>query len=304
MFWLDRSRIAKESKRVNNSGLGGTMDLLNVTRRSAVLVFSVIVGAAVVSPQSAFPQQKRTITVTGASTIAPLLQEIAHRYEGLNPDVVIDVQTGGTYRGLSDVRRKIADIGMMSRALFENERDVSPVLLARDGVAIIMHKTNPVETLSDEQIRQIYRGQLTNWTAVGGRDAAITVVNKAEGRSTLDVFLAFTKLAAKEVKAHVIVGDNEQGVKVVSANPRAIGYVSVGTAEYDIQAGVPLKMIGLGPVPPSAANVANGTYAASRPLNLVTSGSVPPHVAAFLTFATSRKNHDLLREYYFVPPAE
>jgi phosphate transport system substrate-binding protein len=269
--------------------------------RSLVLCAALATGF-VTSEASA--QKKQTIVVTGASTIAPLMQEIAHRYEEITGAVLIDVQSGGTSRGISDVRRKIADIGMVSRAVNADEKDVSPTLLGRDGVAIIVHKANPVAALSDDQVRQIYRGAVTNWSAVGGLDAAITVVNKAEGRSTLDVFLAFTKLTAKEVKAHVIIGDNEQAVKVVTGNPRSIGYVSVGTAEYHIQNNAPLKMIGLGPVAPSTANVANGTYAAARELNLVTFGPIPPHVAAFLAFATSEKNHDLVREYFFVPPAK
>jgi phosphate transport system substrate-binding protein len=277
------------------------------TRRT--LVRHLLLGAAlpialVASP--ALAQKKQTIVVTGASTIAPLMQEIAHRYEQLNPAVLIDVQTGGTSRGISDVRRKIADVGMASRALFPDEKDVAPYLLGRDGIAMIVHKTNPVATLSEDQVRQIYRGEATNWKAFGGNDAAITIVNKAEGRSTLDVFLAYTKLTVKEIKAHVVIGDNEQAIKVVTGNPRAIGYVSVGTAEYHIHNQAPLKMIGLGRVAPSTENVANGTYAAARELNLVTNGAAPPapHVAAFLTFATSEKNHDLVREYFFVPPAK
>lgn len=281
------------------------MPALAALCRSAArpLALGTILAALLVPPYAA-AQKKQGIVVTGASTIAPLLNEIAQRYQEANRGVVIDVQTGGTSRGIADVRRKIADIGMVSRNLFAEERDVTPVLLGRDGVAMIVHKSNPITTLSDEQIRKIYRGEVTNWKAFGGLDANITVVNKAEGRSTLDVFLAYTKLANKEIKPHVIVGDNEQDVKVVLGNPRSIGYVSVGTAEYHIAEGSPLKMIGMGPIAPSTANVANGTYEASRELNLVTFGAVPPHVAAFLAFATSEKNYDLVREYFFVPPVK
>lgn len=276
--------------------------LVKPLKASTALLAACVATLSFVGDVSA--QKKQTIVITGASTIAPLIQEIAHRYEELNSQVAIDVQTGGTSRGISDARRKIADVGMVSRALFPDEKDVTPSLLARDGIAIIVHKSNPVTALTEEQIRQIYRGAVANWSAVGGLDAAISVVNKAEGRSTLDVFLAFTKLTAKEVKAHVVIGDNEQAVKVVTGDPRAIGYVSVGTAEFHIQNRTPLKMIGLGPIAPSTANVANGTYAAARELNLVTFGPVQPHVAAFVTFATSEKNYDLVREYFFVPPAK
>jgi phosphate transport system substrate-binding protein len=274
--------------------------LWRTCERPLFLVLTLMLAFA----PAALAQQKQSIVVTGASTIAPLLQEIAHRYEDATPGILIDVQTGGTARGITDARRRIANVGMASRALFPDEHDVSPVLLARDGVALIVHKTNPVAKLSEEQVRQIYRKEITNWKDLGGPDGTITVVNKAEGRSTLDVFLGFTRLAAKDVKADVVIGDNEQAVKVVAANPRAIGYVSVGTAEYHVSEGTPLKMIGLGPVAASTANVANGTYAAIRELNLVTFGTVPLHVAAFVAFATSEKNYDLVREYFFVPPTK
>jgi phosphate transport system substrate-binding protein len=280
------------------------MSSLATICRSVQPVLGGAVLALLLVPAASFAQEKQKIVVTGASTIAPLMTEIAHRYEQASPTVIVNVQSGGTSRGISDVRRKLADIGMVSRALFREEHDVTAILIARDGVALIVHKSNPIAELTDEQIRQIYRGEVTNWKAFGGPDAPIIVVNKAEGRSTLDVFLSYIKLSNKDIKAHVVVGDNEQVVKLVLGNPRSIGYVSIGTAEYHIADRAQLKMIPFGSVPPSTTNVANGTYAASRELNLVSFGSLPPHVTAFLTFATSEKNHDLVRDYYFVPPAK
>lgn len=275
-----------------------------LTRRRFVgLVAGTAAYAMCLASMPAQAQAKRKIVITGSSTIAPLIQDIVHRFEKAHSDLRVDVQTGGTSRGVSDVRRKIAQIGMVSRALYPDEGDLARHLLARDGIALIVHKSNGIKALSDDQIRQIFRGEVTRWADMGGPPGSITVINKAEGRSTLEVFLAYSKLAVKDVKAHVVIGDNEQGVKVVASNPRAIGYISVGTAEYHMKVGTPLKMIPLGPVPASTETVANGTYAASRELNLVTlTGTLEPQVASFLTFALSKANHDLIREHFFVPP--
>lgn len=249
----------------------------------------------------AFAASKEKIIVTGASTIAPLLGEMAHRYEDLHAGIQIDVQSGGSSRGISDLRRGVSDIGMVSRTLNEDERDLAAVTIARDGVAMIVHADNPVAVLKDDQIRAIYTGRITRWEEVGGAPGPITIVGKAEGRSTLEVFLAHLGLSVQDVKPHIVIGDNEQAVKVVAGNPGAIGYVSIGTTEYHISAGTPLKAIALGPVAATSANVADGTYAASRPLNLITLGPRAPWIEEFLAFATSEGVHDLIRDQYFVP---
>lgn len=261
-----------------------------------------VVGAA--STRAAAAPGGQTLTITGASTLAPLIQEVAQRYSAANGGLRVDVQSGGTYRGIADVRRNIADVGMVSRALNPNEKDIGETLIGRDGVAMIIHKSNGVTSLDNDQVKAIYRGEITNWKQVGGSDGTITVVNKAEGRSTLDVFVGTTGLGVREIKAQVIIGDNEQGIKVVAGNPRAIAYVSIGTAEYQINAGSPLRMLGFGATPPSVANVANGSYLATRDLNLVHARAPSPKTAAFLAFATLEKNHDLVREYFFIPPAK
>ncbi|MBX3328395.1 MAG: phosphate ABC transporter substrate-binding protein, partial [Nitrospira sp.] len=210
------------------------------------------------------------LVVTGASTLAPLIGEIGKRFESLYPKVRVDVQTGGSSRGVADARQGLADIGMVSRAMKDEEKDLHAFPVARDGVGIILHKDNPVQTLTDEQVVAIYTGKIINWKDVGGKDTPITVVNKAEGRSTLEVFLHHFKLKNTDIKAHVVIGDNEQGVKTVAGNRNAIGYVSIGTAEYDESQGVPIKLLPTGGVTASTETVRNGTFPISRPLHIVT----------------------------------
>lgn len=244
------------------------------------------------------------LVITGASTLAPLIAEIGKRFESLHPTVRIDVQTGGSSRGISDARQGLADIGMVSRAMKEDERDLSAFPVARDGVCSILHKDNPVQALTDEQIGAIYSGKITNWKAVGGNDAPITVVTKAEGRSTLEVFLQYFRMKNVDVKPQVVIGDNEQGVKTVAGNRHAIGYVSIGTAEYDAAHGVPIKLLPIGGVAASTENVRKGVFPLSRPLHLVTRTAPSGLAKSFIEYAQSQAVYDLIRQQYFVPLAD
>jgi phosphate transport system substrate-binding protein len=248
--------------------------------------------------------QAETITVTGSSTIAPLMSEIGKRFEASHPSVRVDVQTGGSSRGVSDARQGLAQIGMASRDKKDDERDLNWIPIARDGIAIILHAENPVAKLSSDQIRGIYRGQIQKWSEVGGKDAEITVVNKAEGRSTLELFVAHFKLDVKEIAADVVIGDNLQGIKTVAGNPDAIAYVSVGTAEYEIEAGTPIKMFGPDGSSASIAEIRAGRYPVQRPLHLVTKGTPTGAVAELVSFAQSKEVQDLVKEQYFVSLGE
>lgn len=243
------------------------------------------------------------LVITGASTLAPLIAEIGKRFERLHPSVRIDVQTGGSSRGVADIRQGLANIGMVSRAMKEEERDLSAFPIARDGVCPILHRENPVQFLTDEQIVAIYTGTITNWKAVGGSDTPITVVTKADGRSTLEVFLHYFKLKSVDIKAQVVIGDNEQGVKTVAGNRQAIGYVSIGTAEYDATHGVPIKLLPIGGVAASTESVQKGSFPLSRTLHLVSKTAPSGLVKAFIEYAQSNAVHDLIKQQYFVPLA-
>jgi phosphate transport system substrate-binding protein len=202
---------------------------------------------------------------------------------------------------VADARQGRSDIGLVSRPLKDDEKDLLAFPIAQDGVCIILHKGNSVASLTDEQVVSIYTGKLSNWKDVGGKDAPITVVNKAEGRSTLELFCHYYKLKNADIKAHVVIGDNAQGIKTVAGNPDSIGYVSIGTAEYEAKQGTPIKMLPCSGVAASIDNVANGKFPLARPLNLVTKKAPEGLAKEFIEFAQSHKVHDIVKEQYFVP---
>jgi len=263
-------------------------------RAAAALAGSLLLAAGVHAADT-------RLVLTGSSTVAPLALEIGKRFEGENPGVRVDVQSGGSSRGINDARSGLADIGMASRALKGEESDLHADTIAMDGIAVIVHADNPIKALSDDQIRAIYTGAVTNWKAVGGPDRRITVVNKAEGRSTLELFLHHFGLTSRDIRAQVVIGDNEQGIKTVAGNPAAIGYVSVGTAEFDQAQGVPIRLLPMDGVAATVENVARGRFPLARPLNLVTRGRPAALAQRFIAFAQSERVHDLVRDQFFVP---
>ena len=246
-------------------------------------------------------QLQGKLVLTGSSTVAPLAAEIGKQFESKHPDVRVDVQTGGSSRGIADTRTGLANIGMASRSLKDEEQDLQAFVIARDGIGIILHKDNVVKSLSNQQIIDIYTGKINNWQQVNGNNTPITVVNKAEGRSTLELFLKYFKLKNSDVKASVVIGDNQQGIKTVAGNPNAIGYVSIGTADFSVNNGISIKLLPLNGIAATTENIKNGTFPLSRPLNLLTKAQPQGLDKVFIEFAQSPQVHDIVKRQDFVP---
>lgn len=247
------------------------------------------------------------LVVTGSSTVAPVVAELAQAYEKLHPNVRIDVQTGGSSRGIADARSGAAQIGMVSRELHADESDLQVYAIARDGIGFIVHSENATTEMSSQLVRAIYRGEIESWSdahkksASTGKTDGIVVVHKSEGRATLDVFLDHFELDNRDVQADVVIGHNEQGIKTVAGNPNAVGYVSIGAAETNIREGVPIRLLPLDGVPATSAVVSRGDFPLSRPLNLVTRDTPTGIAWDFIRFAQSSAAEEIIRGQYFVP---
>ncbi len=274
---------------------------LSRARHSLLLVTGLLIAVWTAGFSQSSEAEKGKLVITGSSTMAPLLLEIGKRFEATHPDTRIDVQTGGSSRGIADTINGLADIGMASRTLKAQEKHLHGSVVARDGIGIILHTSNPIQELTNTQVKSIYIGEITNWQHVGGPYAPITVVNKAQGRSTLELFLEYFQLSNRDIHAHVVIGDNEQGIKTVVGNPNAIGYVSIGTAQYDASHGLPIRLLPLHQVPASLETVRTGDFPLSRPLTLVTKSQPTGLIKTFIEFAQSPQVHDLIFKQYFVP---
>lgn len=263
-------------------------------------MFAVIAIAACTSAVAARASATH-LTLAGSSTVQPLAEVAAQAYEGAHPGTQIDVQGGGSSVGISSTRSGLAGMGMVSRKLKADERDLVATTIALDGIALIVNAANPLDHLNSVDVVAIYTGAKSNWLALGGADRPITVVNKEEGRATLDLFQSHFGLKGKFVPTAVIIGPNGQAITTVASNPDAIAYVSIGSAAVAEGLGTAIKRLPLDGVAATTDNVANDTYTLTRPLNIVTRGHPTGLAAAFAEFILSPDGQKLVAEQDFIP---
>lgn len=267
----------------------------------AFLLFIFIWSCDAAAEKGLSPAAPSRLLITGSSTMCPLIAEIGRRFQELHPEVRVEVQCGGSGRGINDAREGKADIGMASRALTEKERDLYGFPIARDGISLIVHKDNPVTSLSDAQVAGIFTGRITNWRRVGGRDAAVIVVNPGKGYSSAELFTHYFKLNYEDIKTGITAGDNPIRIRAVLDNPNAIAYTSSGEAERTATAGVAIKPLPFNNVMPTSRNVITGNYPITRPLTLVTKNLPSGRVKEFIDYCLSSSVIDLIERFDFVP---
>lgn len=207
-----------------------------------------------------------TISISGSTSVGPLMEKVAEVYEEKNPNVVLEIQQPGSGTGIKNAIDGIAEIGMSSRDLASDEAGkVNGTEIAYDGVAVLVNPKNTAENLTIEQIKKIYTGEITNWSEVGGKDASIVVISREEGSGTRSAFQEIVGYESEEMLKDAMISDGSGAVQTaVAGNENAIGYASF---EY-INSSV--KALNVEGVEPTAENVKNSTYKISRPFLLVT----------------------------------
>jgi phosphate transport system substrate-binding protein len=231
------------------------------------------------------------LQLAGSTTIQPLAEVWAEGFMDMHPDVVIEVQGGGSSVGVSAAGEGTADIGMSSREIKDSEFETFPNLqvftAAYDGIAIIVHPDIELPSLSVEQIRAIFGGEITNFSEVGGTDAAIVVVSREEGSGTRGAFEDLVMKYKDDAgeKQEVLISEtallqqsNGQVRTVVAETPNTIAYLSFGYLDDSV------KIATIDSVEPTVDNVKNGSYGIFRPLNLETGGDPSPLAQAFLDY--------------------
>ena len=176
-------------------------------------------------------------------------------------------------------------------------RSVEFMTIARDAVAIIVHKDNPLTDIDNALVRDIYGGKRTTWD--DGKP--ITVINKEAGRATLIVFEEFFGLADAIRKDAVIIGANGQAIAAVAADPASIAYVSVADCLAAVENGTPIKILKLNGVVPSVPTILSGDYKLSRPLNLAYLRSEKDQVEPVLRLMRDEGAVAKIKERNFVP---
>ncbi len=173
--------------------------------------------------------------------------------------------------------------------------------MARDGVCLIVHKDNPVQRLSNQQIADIFTGKVSNWSQVGGRNATITVLAAQDGYSSTEIFTHFFKVKYPDVKASIVLGDNPTRIKALLENPNGIAWISVGEAERKAMAGVAIKPLPVEGVAATRKNIRSGDFPISRPLLLLTKERPTGLVKEFINFSLSPQVTDIIEKHDFIP---
>jgi len=246
-----------------------------------------------------------TLQLAGSTTVQPLAEVLAESFMEANPDVVIEIQGGGTSVGITSAGDETVDIGTASRDLKSSELETYPNLkvykIAYDGIAIVVNPGLDIPTLSIEQVRGIFSGEITNFSEVGGPDAPIVVVSREEGSGTRtafqDLVMNYKDANGETVETPIVESallqqSNGQVSTVISSTPNTIGYLSFGYLSDAI------KSVAIDTVAPTVENVKNGTYSIFRPLNLLTNGDAQDLAKAFIDFILSDAGQEIVAQDY------
>ena len=240
------------------------------------------------------------VATGGSTSMKNVIAALTEGFAEVEPGVTVSYDPTGSGAGITGAADKTLDIGLSSRALKDDEKaDVEGTTIALDGIAIIVNNASKVEDLTVDQLKQMFTGEITNWSEVGGDDGEIVLIGREAGSGTRDGFESIVDVKdsckyAQELTATGAV------ISAVEANPLAIGYASLSAV------GDTVKMVTVGGVECSEETVKDGSYEVQRPFVFVTNKSVAlsEQAQAFFDFATSADAADLIRTAGAVPVNE
>ena len=283
-----------------------------ITRRSFLTVCGAVAAAAALtacggsassaaaSSTSAAAALSGNVATGGSTSMKNVIAALTEGFAEVEPGVTVSYDPTGSGAGITGATDKTLDIGLSSRALKDDEKaDVDGTTIALDGIAIIVNNASKVEDLTVDQLKQMFTGEITNWSEVGGDDGEIVLIGREAGSGTRDGFESIVDVKdsckyAQELTATGAV------ISAVEANPLAIGYASLSAV------GDTVKMVTVGGVECSEETVKDGSYEVQRPFVFVTNKSVAlsEQAQAFFDFATSADAADLIRTAGAVPVNE
>lgn len=241
-----------------------------------------------------------TITMAGSTSMEKFANALAESYMLKYPGVTVTAEFTGSSAGIGSVLAGSADIGNSSRNLKEEEKSSGAVenIVAIDGIAVITDASNTAAALSTEQLTGIYKGEIGNWSEVGGDDAAIVVVGREAGSGTREAFEELLEIKDMCAYANELNSTGAVVAKVASIHG-AIGYVSLDVLDDTVQT------ISLDGVEPTEENIKAGSYLLSRPFIMVTNGEIETQseaVQEMFTYLKSEEGQELIKAVGLIIP--
>ncbi len=269
-------------------------------RKSLLILLS---GLLVMALFSGVVGAQNNLTIQGSSTVLPIAQRIAEVYMQNNEDVNISVRGGGSGNGIAALIDGTTDIADASRFIKQSEVENAvnngyypvPHRVAMDGIAVVINPANPVESLTLDEIKQIYTGEITNWSELGGNDEEIVVISRDSSSGTFEVFGEIALQGERLTPNALLQASNGAISSVVSDTEGAIGYVGLGYLDDT------LKAVKVNGVAPSNSTVASGEFPIARPLFMFTDGWPEGLTLRFINFVLSQEGQKVVEEQGFVP---
>lgn len=281
---------------------------------------SVLVGAAtlalIFAAQSpVWAAKDGSVQIKGSDTMVNLVQAWAETYMEKNPEAFIAVTGGGSGTGLAALINGTCDLAMSSREIKSKEiemaakRGVTPQLhkLALDGLAVVVHGSNPVSTLTTDQLAGIFTGKIRNWNELGGPDLGIVVLSREVNSGTHVYFKEHIlrhndAKSQEEFSANALLMPSSQAIAdEVRSNTAAIGYFGMGYLHGTLKAVSIAPKDGEPGVMPTLENIVSGAYPISRPLYFYTNADGDEAAKKFLDFCMSADGQALVAQNDFVP---
>jgi phosphate transport system substrate-binding protein len=244
------------------------------------------------------------LVIKGSDTLgAKLVPQLAEEFKVAHPDATFDIAAEGSTTGISAIIDGTAQIGMSSRHVKPAEESAAaaknvkmvPVVVAHDGLGVIVHSSNPVSNLTKKQVEQIFTGEVSDWSALGGKPGKISIYTRNTSSGT---YSDWKELAMKKrdyaPSAQKMAG-HEQIAAEVGKNPNGVGYVGLA---YMKAAGV--KVVSIDGVMPTQDAVRQGKYVYARPTFYYTNGDPTGQVKDFIDFTLGAKGQEIVDRVGFV----
>jgi phosphate transport system substrate-binding protein len=234
------------------------------------------------------PAASRPLCIAGSTSVQPFAEKLAEIYMHRHPSARIDVQGGGSSAGIYAATHGAADLGASSRELIGEEKKLIEIPIAYDGIAVIVHPSNPLTNISLTQIRKIFTGAVKNWSALGLPPHAIDLITREEGSGTREAFEHLV-MGKHEITPAALVQDSNGSVReIVAGDPYSLGYISAGLVTQQV------KALAIDGVLPTRENIKNHTYKLVRRFLLVSRAQPTGSCKAFLNFVLGPNGQKIL----------
>lgn len=246
-----------------------------------------------------------TYTFGGSTTVQPIANGIIEALAAQNPGLKISYEGVGSGTGLKQLTAGTLTLAGSSRDLKQSELDggLVPVVIAKDGIALVVNKDVAVANISKSDLAKIFSGEITNWKQLGGNDEPIYPINRDEASGTYASFqeIVLDPAGVEFTKNAIVAKENGEVAAKVASTPGSIGYVGLGFVEEITKAGG--KALLIDGVEPTAETVIDGSYPVSRALYVATKGPLVEGSveAAFVEYALSPRGAVIVADAGFVP---